>query len=225
MCGNCYSEAIMPAEISSQTARYHAIRNVTLIGVVVNLLLAFIKIIFGWIGQSQALLIDGIHSMSDLISDGVILFAARYSSQKADAEHPYGHGRFETLATVFIGIALLMVAFGIFIEVIQRLLQPETRWIPTAVALLIAAISIIAKEILYHYTLLVAKRVGSQMLKANAWHHRSDAVSSIVVFVGVAGSLVGMAWLDTIAALIVVLMIGQIGWSLSWENEKSWPNW
>lgn len=201
-----------------QESRYQAIRNVTLIGVVANVILAFVKIVFGLLGHSQALVADGLHSLSDLISDGVVLVAARYSSQDADADHPYGHGRFETVATVAVGFALILVAVGMLWDASLRLLNPALLWQPTGLALAITVVSILAKEALYHYTLYIADKVRSQMLKANAWHHRSDAISSVVVFIGIAGSIAGALWLDALAAIIVGGMIAHIGWSLSWDG-------
>jgi cation diffusion facilitator family transporter len=200
----------------SQKDRYIAIRNVTLLGVVGNVLLTIIKLIFGIIGKSQALIADGLHSLSDLISDGVVLVAAKYSTQDADAEHPYGHARFETLATVAVGGILLLVAAGMFIDATRRLFEPALLWQPTAVSLAIAVLSILVKEVLYQYTVHVAKCVRSQMLQANAWHHRSDAISSVIVLIGVAGSMAGVLWLDAVAAIGVSLMIAHIGWSLGW---------
>lgn len=198
----------------SQESRYTAIRNVTLIGVIGNIILSVIKIVFGIIGHSQALVADGLHSLSDLISDGVVLVAARYSSQGADAEHPYGHGRFETVATVAVGLGLILVAIGMLWDSSYRLLTPELLFHPSGLALGITIVSILVKEALYHYTVYIADKVRSQMLKANAWHHRSDAISSVVVFVSIAGSMAGATWLDSVAAIIVALMIAHIGWSL-----------
>lgn len=168
-------------EISSTSPkqRYLAIRNVTLVGVVGNILLTIVKLIFGIIGHSQALIADGLHSLSDLISDGVVLVAAKYSTLDADAEHPYGHARFETLATVAVGGLLLLVAGGMLIDAARRLFDPALLWQPTVVSLAVAGLSILVKEALYQYTRYVAKCVRSQMLQANAWHHRSDAISSV----------------------------------------------
>ncbi|OUD12689.1 hypothetical protein TPSD3_15640 [Thioflexithrix psekupsensis] len=204
--------------ISPQESRYVAIRNVTLVGVISNVILSVVKIIFGWIGQSQALIADGLHSLSDLVSDGVVLVAARFSSQDADAEHPYGHGRFETVATVLVGLILIAVAMGMLWDSTMRVLNPDSLLQPTEITLAIAVVSILLKEALYHYTVYVADRVRSQMLRANAWHHRSDAVSSVVVLIGVAGSMAGAAWLDAAAAMVVAIMIAHIGWSLGGEG-------
>ncbi|HEB81749.1 MAG TPA: cation transporter [Gammaproteobacteria bacterium] len=192
--------------------------RITLWGVAVNLVLSIIKIVGGIFGYSQALLADGLHSLSDLASDGMVLLAAHHAGEDADEDHPYGHGRFETLATVALGILLIGVAVGIGLDAISRLnsetLPPE----PMLYTLVIAAISIISKEVLYHATKRVALKINSQMLEANAWHHRSDAVSSIVVFVGIGGTYFGYPYLDAIAALMVALMIGKIGLDLAKQS-------
>jgi len=205
---------------TSQKERYLAIRNVTLTGIVGNILLTIAKLIFGIIGQSQALIADGLHSLSDLISDGMILIAAKYSTQEADADHPYGHARFETLATVAVGVLLFLVAAGMLIDATRRLFDPTLLWQPTAISLAIAILSILIKEALYQYTIHVAKQVRSPMLQANAWHHRSDAVSSIIVLLGVAGTMAGLSGLDALAAIGVSLMIAHIAWSLGWGGIK-----
>jgi len=204
----------------SSKERYIAIRNVTLVGGLGNILITIVKLVFGIYGQSQALIADGLHSLSDLISDSVVLVAAKYSSLDADADHPYGHGRFETLATVIIGALLILVAGGMLIDAGRRLLEPELLWHPTSITLIIAALSILVKEALYQYTIYIAKQVRSQILWANAWHHRSDAISSVIVLVGIAGSLAGIHWLDAIAAIGVSFMIAQIGWSLGWGGVR-----
>ncbi len=192
--------------------------KVTLIGSVIDLLLGAFKILFGFLSQSQALIADGIHSLSDLATDVIVLYAAKHAHTEADEEHPYGHGRFETVATVGLGIALLAVAVGIGIDATLRLFDPEKLLIPGVGALIVAAISIVSKEAIYHYTMHVARKYKSNMLRANAWHSRSDAISSVVVLVGVAGSMAGLEYLDAIAAIGVALMIVKIGWDLAWHS-------
>jgi len=204
----------MSATESKSKERLATTRRVTIVGAVINLLLAIAKILFGWIAQSQALVVDGIHSLSDLFSDVLVWFAAHHAAQAPDTDHPYGHGRFETLATLGLGALLMLVAFGIIWDAASRLFAPETLLAPGAMALVVALISILAKEWLYHYTQRNARRIKSEMLRANAWHHRSDAVSSIVVLVGVTGTMAGLSYLDAIAAIGVGLMIAHIGWEL-----------
>lgn len=207
-----------PLLTSSQ--RYKDTVRVTLIGSVIDFLLGVGKIAVGFISQSQALIADGIHSLSDLVTDFAVLYAAKHSHQEADEEHPYGHGRIETVVTVGLGIALMGVAVGIMIDATNRLFNPDTLFQPGALALSIAIISVFAKEAIYQYTMVIARRYRSNMLKANAWHSRSDAISSIIVVVGIIGSMAGLTYLDSIAAIGVGIMIAKIGWDLAWSSIK-----
>ncbi|MGB5396757.1 MAG: cation diffusion facilitator family transporter [Gammaproteobacteria bacterium] len=198
--------------------RKHEINKVTLWGVAVNVALSVTKLVGGVFGQSQALVADGLHSLSDLASDGMVLLAARHASEDADDEHPYGHARFETIATV--GLAILLITVGLFIayDAMQRLTRDGAIEIPAVYTLWIAAFSIFSKEALYHYTRIVANRINSSMLRANAWHHRSDAVSSIVVLIGIAGAQMNMPKLDAFAAIVVALMVIKIGYELGYSS-------
>ena len=198
--------------------RDQAMRKTSVVGAIVNLVLTVVKIVFGIIGQSTALVADGVHSLADLSTDLMVWFAAKYSNQPADKEHPYGHARIETAFTVGLGVVLIITAIGIVVDSGQRLLNPDTLLQPTPIVLLIAAISIVANEGLYQYTMRIARDFNSNLLKANAWHHRSDAISSIVVLIGVAGSLMGVPYLDAFAALGVAYMIGKIGWDQAWSS-------
>lgn len=192
--------------------RYQATRNVTLIGMIVNIFLSAAQLVGGFFTHSQALIADGIHTLSDLASDFVVLFAAKLASKDADEDHPYGHGRFETVATTILGLALAGVAVGIAMNAISRISHPERLLQPAPLALLFAALAIVSKEALYHYTMHVAKRIDSKMLRANAWHHRSDAISSVLVALGVAGSVIfEIPWLDAAAAILVAAMIFYMG--------------
>lgn len=204
--------------ISPQDARYREVRKVTLIGSVIDLLLGIAKIIIGTTAHSQALIADGVHSLSDLATDFMVLFAAKHASRDADDEHPYGHGRIETAMTVALGVALILVSFGIAWDAVQRLFAPDTLFHPGWLALVIAAISVISKEIIYHYTMYVARKLRSRLLRANAWHSRSDAISSVIVFIGVLGAMYGLDYLDAIAAIAVAAMIAKIGWDLAWHS-------
>ncbi len=200
--------------------RYREARHVTLVGSAVDLLLGVTKIFVGFVGNSQALIADGVHSLSDLATDIIVLFAMKHGSRAADEEHPYGHGRIETLATVVLGVALLAVAIGIAYDASLRLLNPELLPQPGWLALSVAAISIAAKEAIYHYTLRVANRLNSQLLRANAWHSRSDAISSLVVVIGVIGAMNGVVWFDAVAAIAVGAMVGKIGIGLAWHSSQ-----
>lgn len=194
--------------------------RVTIVGALVNIFLSIIKIGFGILGQSAALLADGVHSLSDLASDLLVLIAVKLGAREADHDHPYGHRRFETIATVILGVGLVVIAAGIAWDVYERILQPERLLIPHMNALGVAAISILANEWLYQYTKRVAVITRSKLLLANAWHHRSDAISSIVVLIGIAGSLFGYIWADAVAAVIVALMVAKIGIGLVSESIK-----
>lgn len=196
--------------------RYREIQRVTVVGVVVNLVLAASKTIIGVAAQSQSLIADGIHSLSDLLSDGLVFFAARHAHHGPDEAHPYGHGRFETAGTLGLGVLLALVALGITWDAVERLFSPEALLHPKPLALYAALFSILANEWLYHYTAIVARRIRSDLLQANAWHHRSDALSSVVVLIGVGGTMAGLPYLDAIAAAGVGLMIARIGWNLGW---------
>ena len=199
-------------------ARYLDIRKVTVVGGVVDLLLGAAKVVVGMAAGSQALVADGIHSFSDLATDFLVLFAAKHAHRKADVEHPYGHGRIETVATVALGVSLMLVAIGISYDAVRRLLAPELLLHPGVLALAVALVSVVAKEIIYQYTARAARRLRSKMLLANAWHSRSDAISSIVVVIGVAGTMAGFPYLDAVAAVAVALMIAKIGWDLLWKS-------
>lgn len=193
--------------------RTKASQKVTLVGAIIDLALGIFKVIAGVLGNSGALIADGIHSFSDLLSDGVVLYAAKHSAEEADDEHPYGHERFETVATLGLAIILAIIGVGIIYDAFERLFNPS-ELSHNALLLSVVALSIFSKEALYWYTLKVAKTYKSDMLKANAWHHRSDALSSVVVFIGILGSLNGYLYLDGVAAVVVGFMIIYIAWKL-----------
>lgn len=195
--------------------RYAGTRRVTLIGAVVNVVLATLKVVLGVVGHSAALVADGVHSFSDLVSDAVVLYAAKLGSEHADERHPYGHARIETVATVAVGVLLMLVAAGIAGDAVTRMFHPERLLHPTWLTLVGALLSVLAKEALFHYTMRVARRLRSNLLRANAWHHRSDAISSVVVIVGIGGALAGLDYLDAVAAVLVGLMIAKAGWDLA----------
>ena len=195
--------------------RYAVIRRVTLVGAAVDLVLAVAKVGGGVLAQSQSLVADGVHSMSDLVTDLLVLLAARFARAKPDADHPYGHERIETAATVALGVVLIVIGAGIALDAVRRLFHPEEIRVPAWWAMAIAAVSVVLKEAVYRYTLRAARRHRSRLLEANAWHARSDAASSIVVIVGVGGSLLGLAYLDAMAAVVVSWMIIRMGYRLA----------
>lgn len=203
-----------PLSYPIQRERYLLIRNATLVGIVINILLTGAQLFFGWVGRSHALIADGLHSLSDLISDLVVLIAAKYGTRRADKKYPYGYARFETVATIIVGGILILVALVILIDATKRLFEPALLFHPTPVSLAVVVVTILIKEALFHYTMYVAHRVRSKMLRASAWHHRSDAISSVIVLVGITGSMAGITWLDAAASIGVSLLIAKIGWSL-----------
>ena len=199
------------AQETLSNPRYREVRKITLIGSLVDFLLGVIKILVGWLAHSQALIADGIHSLSDLATDFIVLYAAKHAHRAADDDHPYGHGRIETLTTVGLGIALIFVAFGIGYDAVRRMNNTDLLLHPGIIALAVAVVSVIAKEAIYQYTKHAAVKLRSNMLMANAWHSRSDAVSSIVVVIGVGGAMMGYPYLDAVAAIAVAVMIAKIG--------------
>jgi cation diffusion facilitator family transporter len=192
-------------------------KRTTLVSVLVNVVLSVLQIVVGYFSRSQALIADGIHSLSDLMSDFVVLIANHHSQKDPDDDHPYGHQRFETAASLFIGVILMAVAAGMVWAAVERAMDPASIPDIAPVALVIAILTLLTKEGLFRYMLSAAKRVKSSMLVANAWHARSDAASSLVVAIGITGSLLGYKILDPIAALIVGLMIGRMGWRFAFD--------
>lgn len=198
---------------SGSNSREKSIYKITWIGSIVNLLLLIFKFIAGIIGHSSALVADAVHSLSDFITDIIVIVFVKISGKPEDEDHRYGHGKYETLATALIGIALLAVGIGLLVsgatkvtEVINGAILPA----PSMIALIVAAISIISKEVLYRYTVYIGKSLNSQAVIANAWHHRSDAFSSIGTLVGIGGAIfLGEKWriLDPIAAIVVSAFI------------------
>jgi cation diffusion facilitator family transporter len=201
----------------SDSGRAREVRRVTLWGLAVNVGLSAAKFVFGVVGGSQALVADGVHSLSDLVTDLAVVVGAGFWSAPADAEHPYGHGRIETLITTAIGIALGSVGVGLGYRAVQTLYSAHASS-PGWSALAVACLSIVAKEALYRWTTRVGKRVRSSAVMANAWHHRSDALSSLPVAVAVLGTRIWPAWgfLDPLATVIVSALILHAAWQIMW---------
>lgn len=189
----------------------------TWVSVFVNLILTITQILVGNFAKSQALIADGIHSLSDVVADFVVLFASHHSQKAADKEHPYGHQRFETAASLVLGMMLLAVGVGMVWSAFRKLENPALVPQVHILALWVAGATLVAKELLFRYMLAAARRVKSSMLVANAWHARSDAASSLVVGLGIAGNLMGYPLLDPIAALIVGFMVAKTGWGFGWS--------
>jgi cation diffusion facilitator family transporter len=197
--------------------RFAAAQKSTWVSIVINVLLTSFQVVGGYFAHSQALMADGLHSLSDLLSDVLVLYANRHGNRHADADHPYGHARIETAATLILGTFLAVLGVILLVAAAMRLQHPEALQAVNPLALAIAVLALVAKEGLFRYMLAVAKRVRSQMLVANAWHARSDAASSLVVIVGVAGNLLGYTFFDLLAAAVVGVMIAHMGGKLALE--------
>lgn len=203
-----------------EAKRLKDIYRITFIGFVVNLVLAAAKLAAGILGRSGAMVADAVHSFSDLATDVVVVAFARLAAKPRDEGHDYGHGKYETLATVLISVALAAVGAGILLSSIRGIRTVIDGGIlprPGAVALIAAVVSIVAKEILYRYTMRAGRRVGSPSVIANAWHHRSDALSSLGTLVGIGCAyFLGEKWriADPIAALVVAVFIFKIACDL-----------
>jgi cation diffusion facilitator family transporter len=217
---HAHSHAHTPATDVFEPAhpeRFAAAQKSTWISIFINIGLTLLQVIGGFFAHSQALMADGLHSLSDLISDILVLYANRHGNRHADADHPYGHARFETAATFILGIFLAVLGIGLLIAAALRLQNAGPVPTVSPIALGMVVIALIAKESMFRYMLAVAQQVRSQMLVANAWHARSDAASSLVVLVGVAGNLLGYTFLDLVAAAVVGVMIAHMGGKLALE--------
>ena len=192
---------------SRSASDYRIIRNVTVVGSVVDALLALGKLTGGIAAQSQALIADGIHSVSDLATDFLVILAASHSSHEADSEHPYGHGRIQAIATALLAVSLAVIALGIAWDALSRLRGLGELMAPGWLAVAVAAISVVAKEAVYQYTIRVNRKLESNLLQANAWHSRTDALSSLIVIAGVLGVMLGFPWADAIGAVGVAVII------------------
>lgn len=190
--------------------RNQTIKKVTFVGIAINILLALAQIISGFFAHSQALIADGLHTFSDLISDFVVIFTAHHAAKEADEDHPYGHARIETLSSIFLGVALIGVALGMGYRGIEIMASDEI--IQTkSYALFFAFLAIASKEFLYRYTVKAARKIKSTLLESNALHHRSDVFSSIVVVIGVGAQVAGVNHMDALAAIVVSIMISLMG--------------
>lgn len=199
--------------------RYKQAKRITLLGAIANALLGILKLLGGFFYHSHALIADGIHSFSDLLADVMVLLAAKYGSQDADESHPYGHKRIETLAVLMLSLFLLFAGGGIAWDAIDEMWK-SVDYKPDWPALAIAVLVIIVNEILFHLTYRIGKRIKSDLIVANAWHRRSDTASSVIVALGLVGSLMGIPYLDGIAAIIVALLIIKIGAHYGWNSVR-----
>ncbi len=199
------------ADLHARDARFREGQRITWVSVAVNLVLTAMQLVVGFVAHSQSLIADAMHTLSDIVSDGFVLFANRKGAEAADADHPYGHGRFETAASLVLGVLLAGTGAGILIAATARL-QDIGSAPPVGVAAMWAAlVTLAAKEGLFRYMLATAERLRSPLLVANAWHARADALSSLVVAAGIGGALIGFNFADALAAIIVGAMIVRAG--------------
>ena len=197
--------------------KHTAAKKSTLVSVFVNLCLGTFQIVTGFFSGSQGLIADGIHSFSDLVSDIVVLIANKHSSKDPDEDHHYGHYRYETAATAFIGLSLIGVGILMIWHAGYKIAYSDEIVEIKIIALWVALGALVIKELLFRYMLHVGEQVKSAMLIANSWHARSDAASSFVVAIGIVGAVFGYGVFDIIAALVVGLMIVKMGWDFSWD--------
>ncbi len=208
-------DALTGTHASAESNRL--VRRSVNVSMAVNVALSAAQIVVGWLANSHSLLVDGFHSFSDLLSDFLVLFVARHSGRAADDSHPYGHARLETLATLILGLMLLGIGGGFLYSAGEKALNLDQSPPVGMAALYVALGALAAKEWLFRYMLRVAKKANSAMLIANAWHSRSDAASSLVVAIGIGGSLVGFVYADLLAAAMVGALIIKMGWQFSYS--------
>ncbi|WP_100640366.1 cation diffusion facilitator family transporter [Marinobacter salexigens] len=195
-----------------------AASRVTIIGMILDAFLGFIKVIGGTLFHSQALLVDGIHSFTDVASDVVVLGVMKVSRQEPDDCHPYGHQRIETFGTLVLGSILIAVGAALAWENTLRLIHGTADTLPEWPVLVAAAVSVLGKEWIYRYTRHVGEAIRSDLIIANAWHSRTDAFSSLVVLVSTIGAMLGLVWLDIVAAVAIAVIIIHIGWKFTWDS-------
>lgn len=197
----------------SREDRYKVSKKVSIISIFVNVILSIFKILVGYLSSSQALIADGLHSVSDMASTLIIMVSIRFSRTPADEDHPYGHGKAESIGTVILALILIFTGFALIKDTGFNILNGELV-VPGRIALLIAFLSIVTKETLYQYTIRAGKKINSKGLIADAHHHRSDALSSIAALIGIGGARLGIKILDPLAGLIVALFIVKIGFDI-----------
>lgn len=191
--------------------RYEEASKVTIQSIIWNIVLTIIKVFAGVLGKSNAMVADGIHSASDIVSSIGVLIGTYISSTPHDKEHNYGHEKAETLVSFILSLLLIFVSITIGVEGIKSLFNLESVQVPTLLPLIVSVISILIKEYQYRITIKVARKINSPALKADAWHHRSDALSSVAAFVGIGGSMLGFKALDPIASIVVALFVSKVG--------------
>jgi len=208
---------ILHTRLDPITPREKKIRSVTLWGALINVVLLILKIVSGLLIRSSALIADGVHSLTDLATDLLILLGARLSNRPADETHPYGHRKFDTIVSQLIAFFLIVVGFGFVFSAGTAIFRKEMNY-PGFLMLAVAAISVVSKEIIFHITRKVSRLTNSVALYANAWHHRSDSFSSMAVLIGGAASLLGWGYADHMATIIVGIMIMGVAGKIFYDN-------
>lgn len=202
----------------SERERRRIILRVGWVNAFVNGSMGLVKLVVGWLTQSQALVADGVHSISDLFSDVLVLLAGHHGAKEADADHPYGHRRFETLGVVILAGLLILTAAGLIGDAFERLISDEPIPVPGLWALAAAAGSIVGNEFLFFYGRHWGRKARSQILVANAWHSRSDSISSVIVLFSLLGALLGMTYLDAVATIIIGALVFNMGWKMGRDS-------
>lgn len=194
--------------------RYKESTRITLFSIALNVILTILKIISGILGNSSAIIADGIHSASDILTSICILIGNYFSKKPKDLEHPYGHERIETIVSFILSAVLIFIAIKISFNGILSLLNLKNITTPTILPLAISVVSVLVKEFQFRITIKVANKLNSPSLKADAWHHRSDALSSIAAFIGIGGAILGIKFLDPLASFAVALIVIKIGFDI-----------
>jgi len=201
-----------------QNHRYEVAKKTSFVNAGINLLLATLKVLIGSIGHSSALIADGIHSFSDLITDALVLFAAKAGMRDPDSGHPYGHQRIETFAAIIISMVFVAAGISIIYEAVHNLVIDQPAQTPTLAVFIVAILSVVANEFLFRYTLKKGKAIHSNLLVANAWHNRGDMFTSVIVLISVALTWFGLRYFDAIGAAIIALFILKIGIKMIWNS-------
>ena len=206
----------MAKDVILKTERYKAVKKANIISTLVNAVQALIKILGGLFGGSPALFADGIHSFSDLLANGLVWLTSKLGHAGPDEDHPYGHGRFETFGSFTLGLFLAVVAVGIVWDAVVHIID-RTFIVPEVMTLVVALISVILNEFVFRYSLNIATKIKSSLLRANAYHSRADSYSSIIVIVGILGALAGLHYADAIATVLVAVFVFKIAIELIWR--------
>lgn len=203
--------------MSSNQQHFQVIKRASIVSALTNTFLSILKIIFGITGYSYALFSDGVHSFSDVVIDGLVLLSARMGAAAPDVDHPYGHRRIETIGTVLVALIILGVGISMLVENALRLIHQTAIPQPLPVVFVVAIISLLANEILYRYMMKKGNEIDSPLLKSNAWHNRSDALTSIVVLIGALFAWFGWQKMDSIAAILISLLVIKMGVKYAWN--------